>query len=221
LSEAAPAAVRSRTAERVVAVLAVLAVGAAVSWHVLAAARAGGRQAAAERVLRELGGEPRDEPLGPSVLAATLEPPPGVPARAGERYLATVPPGQIVLLNFWATWCPPCIDELPSLVRLAGAVADRDVAVVAVSYDEGWEPQRATLQRVVGAPLPPGVVWLRDPQGQDGDEARMLRTHLGTQKLPETWVLRDGRVLARFVGAQQWDSPTMQRYLRLLAEARP
>ncbi|HAN30953.1 MAG TPA: hypothetical protein DCQ06_05095 [Myxococcales bacterium] len=126
----------------------------------------------------------------------------------------------VILLNFWATWCPPCLEELRSLQELGLRLRNQGVQVVAVSYDNDWPTQLAIFEKLLGTRIPAGVIWVRDPQGQDGSVKNMMRTQLGTQKLPETWVISRGRVVGHLVGAQDWDKGSIERYLRALAEDR-
>lgn len=105
--------------------------------------------------------------------------------------------GEVVFLNFWATWCPPCREELPAMRELADRLKGRPFRMVAVSQDEGW----SALQGFFGPRgAPPGVTVALDPGG------RLARLY-GTEKLPETYVVgRKGAVLARWVNAQPWAS---------------
>lgn len=119
----------------------------------------------------------------------------------------------VVLVNFWATWCRPCLDELPSLAHLARAYSRRPLWIVAVSYDEDWPTIRKVVAHVLRQRLPDRFVLVRDPQPQADDS---LRLRWGTAKLPETWVVSDGRVLHRFVGGQRWDDPAIFNYLDLV-----
>lgn len=170
-----------------------------------------GRAAIAAKV------ETLDLPLAEATRQFPVELPDGRRVALLDAALAEQP---VVLLNFWATWCPPCLTEMPSWLRLARAAPSLGVALVAISYDDDWAAQRRVLAPGAEQALPGGIAWGRDPSGQAGDPAAMLRTRLGTEKLPETWVIAGGRVVGRFVGAQQWDQPELLRYLQQVARAR-
>lgn len=111
--------------------------------------------------------------------------------------------GRIVIVNFWATWCPPCIEELPSLLQLQRDMPQ--VTVVAVSQDEDpGEYARFLLANHVT------LLTLRDPS------ARIPHLY-GTSKIPESYVIDSQGVLRRkFVSAQNWTSPEILNYLRKL-----
>ena len=116
--------------------------------------------------------------------------------------------GKIVFLNFWASWCPPCVEEMPSMVRMAQALAGRDFVMVAVTVDGEREALADFLRRtrISGREM----LVLRDPT------AATARAY-GTQLYPETYVIdRDGRVVARFLGARQWDSAESLRLVERL-----
>jgi thiol-disulfide isomerase/thioredoxin len=120
--------------------------------------------------------------------------------------------GEVVFLNFWATWCPPCREELPDMAALAKRMAGRGFRMVAVSQDESW----AELEAFFGpAGSPPGLTIALDPGGR-------LAHMYGTEKLPETYVIgRKGAVLARWVNAQPWSAPEMISWFeRALASGR-
>ena len=109
--------------------------------------------------------------------------------------------GKIVVVNFWATWCPPCIEEMPSLNRLSEKYADRGVAVVAISVDEDREAYREFL-----AKNQIHFLTLRD-------SSRRTSEQYGTYKLPESYILnREGRLLNKIIGAANWSSPSMLSY---------
>jgi cytochrome c biogenesis protein CcmG/thiol:disulfide interchange protein DsbE len=108
--------------------------------------------------------------------------------------------GHVVVLNFWATWCVPCIEEVPSLVRLQQRLPQ--VTVVAISADEDAAAYREFLTSN-------GVnfVTVRDPSSRI--------PHLyGTLKIPETYVIdRQGVLRRKFVSAQDWTNPEIVDYL--------
>lgn len=110
--------------------------------------------------------------------------------------------GKIVLMNFWATWCGPCVEETPSFDRLARTLKAKNVPVVilAASLDtNGWSDVDPFLKRMHVGDLP--VVL-------DSDASQAAK--FGTFKLPETWVIsRDGHKLKRYVGATNWDDPAV------------
>jgi cytochrome c biogenesis protein CcmG/thiol:disulfide interchange protein DsbE len=108
--------------------------------------------------------------------------------------------GHIVILNFWATWCAPCIEELPSLLALERRMPQ--LSIIAISQDEDAEAYRAFLQtyRV-------DLLTVRDPT------ARIPKLY-GTVKIPESYVIdRDGVLRRKFVSAQDWTSPEILDYL--------
>ena len=123
----------------------------------------------------------------------------------------------VVVLNLWASWCEPCLSEMPSMLAAARALKDKGVRFVFVSYDEGWDPQRRVLAQVAGQP-PPGVTFLRDPKAKAGgaQQSDSLWVELGATGVPETFFLRDGRVMEKFVGPVDWNHPDVRLYLSLL-----
>ncbi|OFV97511.1 MAG: hypothetical protein A3F68_11540 [Acidobacteria bacterium RIFCSPLOWO2_12_FULL_54_10] len=109
--------------------------------------------------------------------------------------------GKIVVLNFWATWCPPCIEEMPSLNRLSELYAERGVEVVAVSVDEDPDAYREFLRTNEIA-----FRTLRDP-------SRRTSELYGTYKLPESYIIsKDGLLLNKIIGAADWTSQEMISY---------
>jgi len=109
----------------------------------------------------------------------------------GRRFAATNYTGQIVILNFWATWCPPCLRELPELADFHRAHSAQGLTVLGASIDEPPEP---ALKRFLQRSSPPYPIVVADPQSRDAFG--------GVSQIPETWVIgRDGRVMARYLGA--------------------
>ena len=112
--------------------------------------------------------------------------------------------GRVVVLNFWATWCPPCIDEMPSLVRMQSDFKDR-VVVLAVSVDEDERSYRTFLKK-----NNVDLLTVRDPQ-QKSNEL------YGTFKFPETYIIdRQGVVQRKFIGPVDWTRPDVVAYLNQL-----
>jgi peroxiredoxin len=113
--------------------------------------------------------------------------------------------GQIVLLNFWATWCPPCVEELPSLMNMQDRVRSRGVVVLGVSIDvDGDAYHRFLKQRNVN------FVTVRDPE-------QKVAGMYGTSGWPETYVIdRQGTLRRKFVGPVNWDSPEVLDFLSKL-----
>jgi len=105
--------------------------------------------------------------------------------------------GKIVLLNFWATWCSPCIREMPSILRLSEKLGGDDFAVIALSQDiRGWEKIAPFLAKHDLAGLPVYA----DP-GIKG--TRLFRV----KAMPTTILLdRKGREIGRLAGHAEWDS---------------
>lgn len=115
-------------------------------------------------------------------------------------------PAGPTLLVFWATWCPPCKEELPSLRALARSMP-KGVAIATFGEDDDEAAVRAFFQ---GEP-PTELGYRRDP-------GRLAASALGVDTLPAAFLLADGRLLARFDGPRAWDTPGMRRLLTRLAE---
>jgi len=114
--------------------------------------------------------------------------------------------GTVVIVNFWASWCPPCKDETPGLNKLQKYVESRNAVVLGVSADEDPEAYSKFLQTE-------GVVFptYRDPSTK-GSVSEIAQSY-GTSVYPETYVIdRNGKIARKFVGFQQWDSPDMLAY---------
>jgi peroxiredoxin len=116
--------------------------------------------------------------------------------------------GQVVLVNFWATWCKPCEDEMPAMQRLHDALAPSGFELLAVSVDESDEPVREFQERL-GLHFP----ILMDPAKDVADTYQSFR-------FPESFLVgRDGTLVARYIGPRDWDAPAyVDRIRRLLDE---
>jgi thiol-disulfide isomerase/thioredoxin len=112
--------------------------------------------------------------------------------------------GRPVVLNFWATWCAPCIEEVPSIVALQKQLGDK-VVILAVSIDVDDEAYaKFTAKRM------PGVLTVRDG-------AQKAASLYGTYGWPETYIIdRDGKIRRKFIGPQDWTSPEIVDYLTKL-----
>lgn len=112
--------------------------------------------------------------------------------------------GKTVVLNFWATWCPPCVEEMPSLVALQKDVGDK-VVILAVSTDVD---DNAYKQFIRDHHI--DLLTVRDA-------ANKSNAMYGTFKFPETYIIdKDGKIRRKFIGGANWTSPDIENYLRSL-----
>jgi peroxiredoxin len=113
---------------------------------------------------------------------------------------------QIVVLHFWATWCPPCVEETPSLEQFAEKMRDRGVIVLSVSVDQNQEALQDYVQKN-------HISYL---VGRDPDQA--LAARYGTFQFPETYILdHRGLVAEKVVGATDWEDARIQNFVLDLA----
>jgi peroxiredoxin len=103
--------------------------------------------------------------------------------------------GKVVFLNFWATWCPPCREEMPAMERLNTVFQGQDFVMLAVNVEKDIEPVRAFL-----AQSPHSFAVLLDQQAT-------AQNLYGVFRFPETFLIdQEGRLVERFLGARDWSS---------------
>ena len=110
--------------------------------------------------------------------------------------------GQVVLLNFWATWCPPCVDEAPSLNALQRRIAPLGGTVLGISLDEDQAAYDNFLK----------TYQLNFPNYRDS--SKKIALDYGTTMYPETYIIdRKGRLDRKIIGPQDWTSSELTTYL--------
>lgn len=141
-------------------------------------------------------------------------PAPTVPFQTGDG--ATIDlsefQGKILIVNFWATWCAPCIEEMPSLDQLQAAFPNADFEVVAINQDRGGKR--------VAEPF------LRDKLGLENldiylDEKFALGRAFKNRGLPATYAIdRDGNIVGGMFGSAEWDSDDAKNLVQFLLQER-
>jgi cytochrome c biogenesis protein CcmG/thiol:disulfide interchange protein DsbE len=113
--------------------------------------------------------------------------------------------GKVVVLNFWATWCAPCVEEMPSLVQLQQRFKDKGLSVVGVSIDVDGDAYHKFLKD-----YKIDFVTVRDPD-------QKTSSLYGSFKWPETYIIdRDGIVRRKFIGPVEWSQPEIVDFLSKL-----
>ncbi len=118
--------------------------------------------------------------------------------------------GKVVFLNFWATWCGPCRDEMPMMEALHREFKDRGLAVIAVNFKEDRQSVRSFFDEL-------GLTFqaLLDP---DGD----VSAHYDAISLPLTYIIdRDGMFVGKAIGIRPWDGAEAKALIRDLLEKKP
>nr|BDT33370.1 TlpA family protein disulfide reductase [Myxococcus sp. MH1] len=149
--------------------------------------------------------------LSSPLTACRTEPPPPSYLRVEgpAPRLAEVPDSRALLVVFWATWCPPCRAETPQLVSLAEAPPDA-LRVVVFSHDTDAK----AVETFFEGPHP-AALHLRL------DEGHQVARAFGVDTLPQSVLVVDGRLVARFSGPRAWDSRAMRRLLEKLIREHP
>ena len=171
---------------------------------------------------------PPDVPYNQLVTLARPVPAPPIdlPTADGRRFSLAAAAGQVVVVNFWATWCPPCAKEMPSMVKLGQDLARAHPGkfrMVAVSVDE--DPK--AVPQFFAAPtyrgLPKDVVVALEPGAAEVTRGYYCRGRGACRpedvKFPETYIVdKAGRVVAMVVGDIDWSVPAARKYLESLIQ---
>lgn len=143
-------------------------------------------------------------PISPPTPAPNV----GYVAANGETVLLADLMGKVLVVNFWATWCAPCVKELPSLDRLAGQLDPDRFRVLVLSNDRGGETKAKPFLDDLG------IVNL----AADLDPKSKLARALGLRGLPTTFVFdAEGRAVAMLQGLAEWDAPEVVDWLEAVA----
>jgi thiol-disulfide isomerase/thioredoxin len=111
--------------------------------------------------------------------------------------------GRVVLLNFWATWCGPCVEEMPSLLELHHEMPSLVILAISIDQDPEAYSRFIALHRV-------DLITVRDP-------AQKAAGLYHTDMWPETYLIdRKGIIRGKYIGPQDWTSPEMRAYLKSL-----
>lgn len=114
--------------------------------------------------------------------------------------------GSVVVVNFWATWCKPCVVEIPSMERLVEQMKDKPFRLLAVSVDDDWP----TVRRFFAGGTP--LTILLDPSKQTPGR-------YGTQKFPESFIIdRDGNVRYYVISDRDWSQPNVRACMESLLD---
>lgn len=135
-----------------------------------------------------------------------------LPDSAGQTHTLSEYRGKVVFLNFWASFCEPCKEEMPSMEALVRQYQEQGFVMVAVSHD----PEKADMDGFMNQFLPgqrSAMTVLWDP------DASVAQSY-GTELIPETYIIdREGRIVARFVNAYDWTRPEVKTLIEALIRA--
>lgn len=147
--------------------------------------------------------QPTPDPIRPGQMAPGFE----LPLLDGGTISLEKLRGRIVLLNFWATWCKPCEDEMPAMQRLHTALAGSEFELVAVSTDASRDDVAVFRERL-GLTFPIAL-----------DPGKRVSEAYQSYRYPESYLIdRDGKILSRYIGPRDWDSELyVERIRRVIA----
>jgi len=116
--------------------------------------------------------------------------------------------GKVVVLNIWATWCPPCVDEMPSLDKLYREFKDQNFALLAVSIDSDGIAAVAPFMTKHGLTFPALI-----------DSQAAIQTAYEITGVPETFIIdKNGILVRKVIGPLDWTAPEILDYIRNLIQ---
>lgn len=124
----------------------------------------------------------------------------------GKSYTLSALRGKVVIVNFWATWCPPCRAEMPSMETLHRELADEGLVILAVNIEKDG---RQTVPKALGTNAHGFPILI--------DDKEAVQKRYGVYKFPESFVIRkDGMIDDKIIGAIDWAHPQTIDYFRKL-----
>ena len=139
---------------------------------------------------------------GPAV-EGRLAPQFSVKDRSGQLHSLNDFRGKVVLVNFWATWCPPCIEEMPSMNSLQKTLDQEKFSIIAINVDDSWDPVDTFIKS--------SNLDLNIYSDFEGKVAKRYGRH----KVPETYILnKEGIVVRKIMGEINWTSPKVVSFLK-------
>jgi peroxiredoxin len=143
--------------------------------------------------------EHRVQPLAPAFSLPTLE---GTPISLADYR------GKVVVLNFWASWCPPCRAEMPSMDQLYRSMKDKDFTVLAVNVESGGKSAVSSFMKKIPLSFP---VLLDDTQN--------VSELYQVSGLPQTFIInKHGEIVQRVTGGIDWNAPKTREYITSLLQ---
>jgi peroxiredoxin len=147
---------------------------------------------------------------GPPIESGAPAPEFSLPRLGGGELALRALRGKVVLLNFWATWCAPCEQEMPAMQRLYARLAPRGFELVAISQDDGAAAVDRFRERLA----------LAFPIALDPSHAVSRRYQ--SYRYPESFLVdREGVLVARYIGERDWDAPEYVGRIERLLDASP
>ncbi len=114
--------------------------------------------------------------------------------------------GKVVLLNFWATWCPPCVEEIPSMERLHQLMKGKDFVMLALNVEPNGPQVVPGFLRNNSATFP--ILF---------DDQKVVQKEYGVFRFPETFIIdKQGIIEDNIIGGRNWDDKTIVEYLEML-----
>jgi thiol-disulfide isomerase/thioredoxin len=147
-------------------------------------------------------------PSTTSVVAGDLAPDFQLEDTEGNQVSLSGLRGKVVLVNFWATWCPPCIEEMPSMEKLNEVMAGGDFVMLAINTEQNG--RSLVPEFLKKSPYTFPILY---------DDKGVAQQLYGVYKFPESFIVgKDGTVVEKIIGPLNWSSPETIKFLKNLTK---